>query len=275
LYWCAIFCAVGFVFLFFFMEETNYQRSTIAGTESQLQNGAESQVANAEAKTASPNEKALIDETEATKQGLGTVTYRRKTYLDKLKLFDSKVVSQRNQIGRMMVRPLIFLTFPVIFYAGFSYGSNVIWFSVLNGTASLVLSSPPYNFRASMVGLSYVSPFIGVIIGSICTGRVGKWDVIKMARRNNGIMEPEHRLWIFTLSLILIPGSLILWGVGTAHHVHWFGLVFAMCVIAITNTIRVQVSVSYCIDSYRDFSGEAMITVIIIRNPMAFAIGYG
>jgi hypothetical protein len=94
----------------------------------------------------------------------------------------------------MVVRPLIFLTFLVIFYAGFSYGSNVIWFSVLNGTASLVLSSPPYNFRASFVGLSYVSPLIGVILGSIYTGRVGKWFVLKMARRNNGIMEPEHRL---------------------------------------------------------------------------------
>ncbi len=26
LYWCSIFCAIGFVFLFFFMEETNYYR---------------------------------------------------------------------------------------------------------------------------------------------------------------------------------------------------------------------------------------------------------
>jgi hypothetical protein len=48
-----------------------------------------------------------------------------------------------------------------------------------------------------------------------------------------------------------------------------------MCVIAITNTIGVQVSVSYCIDSYRDLSGEAMITIIIIQNTMAFAMGYG
>lgn len=275
LYWCAIFCAIGFVFLFFFMEETNYQRPTITGTESQVQNGHDSHVANLEAKSATPDEKALTGEAEATENGLATVAYRRKTYLDKIKLFDSKAFSRPNQIGRMVLRPLIFLTFPVIFYAGFSYGSNVIWFSVLNGTASLVLSSPPYNFRASFVGLSYLSPLIGVIFGSIYTGRVGKWFVLKMARRNNGIMEPEHRLWIFTLSLILIPGSLILWGVGTAHHVHWFGLVFAMCVIAITNTIGVQVSVSYCIDSYRDLSGEAMITVIIIRNTMAFAMGYG
>lgn len=48
-----------------------------------------------------------------------------------------------------------------------------------------------------------------------------------------------------------------------------------MCTIAVSNTIGVQVSVSYCIDSYRDLSGEAMITVIIVRNTMSFAIGYG
>ena len=33
-----------------------------------------------------------------------------------------------------------------------------------------------------MVGLSYVYSLIGVIIGSIYTGRVGDWFGIKMAR---------------------------------------------------------------------------------------------
>ena len=80
-----------------------------------------------------------------------------------------------------------------------------------------------------------------------------------MARWNKGIVEPEHRLWMFKLPLILIPGSLILWVVGAAHHVHRFGLVFAMYIIATTNTIGVQALVSYCTDSYRDLSGDAMI----------------
>jgi hypothetical protein len=48
-----------------------------------------------------------------------------------------------------------------------------------------------------------------------------------------------------------------------------------MCVIAITDSISVQVSLSYCIDLYQDLSREAMIPVIIIRNTMAFATGYG
>lgn len=65
----------------------------------------------------------------------------------------------------MILRPLIFLSFPVISYAGFSYGSNLVWFNVLNGTASLVLSKEPYEFSSSTVGLAYISPLIGVTLG--------------------------------------------------------------------------------------------------------------
>lgn len=39
-----------------------------------------------------------------------------------------------------------------------------MWFNVLNATASLILSAPPYNFSASMVGLSYLGPALGAII---------------------------------------------------------------------------------------------------------------
>jgi hypothetical protein len=107
-----------------------------------------------------------------------------------------------------------------------------VWFNVLNATASLILAGEPYSFAASMVGVAYVSPLIGVGISSIYTGYFGNWFVIKMARRNNGIMEPEHRLWLFSASVLLLPFGLILWGVGAAHHVQWFGLIFAMAVIA-------------------------------------------
>lgn len=48
-----------------------------------------------------------------------------------------------------------------------------------------------------------------------------------------------------------------------------------MGVIAVTNVVGLQLSVSYCIDSYKDLSGEAIVTVILVRNTMSFAIGYG
>lgn len=114
-----------------------------------------------------------------------------------------------------------------------------------------------------------------VASSSFYTGRVGDWLVLKLARRNGGMMQSEYRLWLFGLSILMIPGGLILWGVGAAHNIQWFGLVFAMGVIGFTNSLGLQISVSYCIDSYRELCGEAIVTVILIRNTMSFAIGYG
>ena len=96
-----------------------------------------------------------------------------------------------------------------------------------------------------------------------------------MARQNGGIMESEFRLWLFSASIVLLPASLILWGVGAAHNIHWFGLIFAMGIIGFTNSVGLQLSVNYCIDSYRELSGEAIVTVILVRNTMSFAVGYG
>ncbi|KAL8691119.1 MAG: hypothetical protein Q9224_004249 [Gallowayella concinna] len=198
-----------------------------------------------------------------------------KQYLQKLKLFDRKLLDRPNQLKGMVVRLLIFLTFPVILYAGFSYGSNLVWFNVLNGTTSLILSEKPYAFSSSMVGLSYVSPLLGAMLGTLYTGRFGDWFVLRITRKRNGIMEPEYRLWLFSLSILLVPGGLALWGVGAAHRVHWFGVIFAMGILGFTSSLGLQLSVSYCIDSYQALSGEAIVTVILVRNSMSFAVGYG
>ncbi|KAG7108439.1 putative MFS-type transporter like protein [Verticillium longisporum] len=148
-------------------------------------------------------------------------------------------------------------------------------FNMLNATSSIILSGPPYNFPPSMVGRTYISCFVGVILGSIFSGRLSDWLTIKLTRRNNGIMESEYRLWPFPLCVVMVPGGLILWGVGAAHGVHWFGLIFAMGSLAFATTIDVTLSVNYLIDSYHDISGDAIVTVILIRNTMSFAVSYG
>ena len=210
LYWCAIFNAVGFIFLFFFMEETNYSRAIILAHENEPETT--KPLGNTSDSGDGKKRDAEVD-VEPTKSYPDQST-TQKSYLDKLKLVRSFDIHKPNHLLSMAGRPLMFLTFPVIFYAGFCYGSNLVWFNVLNGTASLVLAGPPYNFAASMVGVSYVSPLIGVAIGSFYTGYIGDRIVLWMARKNGGILEPEHRLWLFAPSLLLVPFGLILWGVG-------------------------------------------------------------
>ena len=107
---------------------------------------------------------------------------KKTSYWSKLKLFDTNVSRYPNHLKGMVLRPLIFLSFPVIFYSGFSYGSNLIWFNVLNGTASLILSKKPYGFSSSIVGLCYFSPLIGVILGSVKIRIMSMWSLSCLPR---------------------------------------------------------------------------------------------
>ncbi|KAK7510693.1 serine/threonine kinase 16 [Phyllosticta citriasiana] len=270
LYWSAIFCLIGFFILFFFMEETNYRRST-TGTPPETPGIITTPAPERE----EDPEKATMPTVHSREAPSEPSTARkRKNYLDKVKLWQKADLEKPNELLGMVRRPLIFATFPVIFFSGFTYGSNLIWFNVLNATTSLILGTN-YGFKASMVGLSYLSPLIGVVIASFYTGPIGDVFVLWRARKNRGILEPEFRLWLFAPSLVVLPAGLILWGVGAAHSVHWFGLVFAAGAIACTNTVGITLSVAYAIDSYRALGGESIVTVILVRNTMSFAIGYG
>lgn len=85
------------------------------------------------------------------------------TYAERL-LFFNKRYTPPSLLWTMMYRPILLLRFPVVFWAGFYYGASLCSYSVANATASLIFSSSPYSFRASMVGLTYIGPLIGVFI---------------------------------------------------------------------------------------------------------------
>src|SRR5271170_4495639 len=156
LYWCAIFNAGAFVILFFFFEETMYYRGNMVENLA----AQEEFVHKVDGSATPDEEKASQVSTVPSPQ-----QYRKKkTYLQKLKLF-TVIPEKPNELLAHIYRPLLLLRFPVIFWCGFQYGSNLMWFNVLNATAALVLASPPYNFTSSLIGVAYVAPLIGVLLG--------------------------------------------------------------------------------------------------------------
>ncbi|CAF3498628.1 hypothetical protein SNK03_005990 [Fusarium graminearum] len=268
-YWPAIFLSAVFVFLFLFMEETNYIRVArdINRPQIETSRASDKNTSKTGEKEAEGGNREVKEADEAAQEYA-----KPKTFLQKMSLWNP---SPGQSMARHAGRSIEYLSWPVIFFAGFSYGSYLIWFNVLNATASIVLSGPGYGFKPSMVGLSYLSCCLGTIIAFVVAGRMSDWLTVKLARRNNGIMEAEHRLWPLAICVVGVPASLILWGVGAQHGVHWFGLIFAMCALSTTSVMGLIISINYLIDSYYDISGDAITTIILVRNTMSFAISYG
>ncbi|KAJ5814800.1 MFS transporter [Penicillium riverlandense] len=259
-YYPSIFMAVMFVFLFFFLEETNYDRKLNSIADSSDQNTLDPAASEKEA--GQNNTNTSIESVEARDVTTPTFLYKKKPYWRKLSLLN--VSKGQNVILLRLWQSLYLLSWPIILYCG-----------VLNGTASIILGSPPYNFKSSWVGLSYLSSCLGVVAAVFIVGPFSDWLNLKLARRNHGVLEAEYRLWPFTICLFLVPGGLLLWGVGAAHHVHWFGLIVAEFIMAFCVVCGVTLSINYMIDSYRELSGIAICGVIFVRNTMVFAMGYG
>jgi hypothetical protein len=96
-----------------------------------------------------------------------------------------------------------------------------------------------------------------------------------MSRRKGGVFEPEYRLWMIVIPLILHPVGCILFGVGANHGIHWVGLAFGMAIIVGMIPISASIAINYIIDSYKEISGDGMVTMILVRNSMGFGFSYG
>ncbi|EXJ93623.1 hypothetical protein A1O1_02015 [Capronia coronata CBS 617.96] len=205
---------------------------------------------------------------------LGEIGSHRKSFLEKLKFWGARRPGQPNNFVRSVWMPFALLQFPVVAFSGLLVGSILSWFNVTNGTIALVLAAPPYNFSTEMIGVMFIAPFIGCTIGCLFAGVSANRFAVWMARKRGGIFEPEYRLWMAAVPVILHPAGCILFGVGAHHGVHWVGLAFGLAFIVGTFPIGSAIAINYIIDSYKEVSGDGLVTMICIRNSMGFGFSY-
>lgn len=112
-YWPSIFCACAITFLFFFMEETNYVREDIgSATVANVRlSSHSSETGSADAEKAPPT--TTLSDPPADEG----VVYTTKTYAQKLSLLGPK--QKQNTMLRRFRQTLYYLSWPVIFYAGY------------------------------------------------------------------------------------------------------------------------------------------------------------
>jgi MFS family permease len=284
----SIIAAAALIGMFFCMEETMFYR----GESHDETIGLDQSTVSDSSAVVSVNEKTADDSapTPETKSETGKaepqatsdeaseapgVVMHRKTYIQRLKFWGARRPGQPNTLWRSIWMPFVLLRFPGIVFSAIVVGSVLSWFNVVNATIALVLTSEPYNFSSDMVGVMFVAPAIGVSLGCAFAGVSADRFALWMARRNGGFFEPESRLWLAAIPFVLHPAGCILFGVGANHGVHWIGIAFGFGMICATFPIGSAIAINYIIDSYKEVSGDGLVSMIIVRNTMGFAFSYG
>lgn len=124
-------------------------------------------------------------------------------------------------LPHLFVMPLHVITLPHVFFTALQFASGVCWLVLYMSVVSIVFAQPPYNFTTAGIGYMTLGPFVGNIFGSIYGGPLSDWVIVRLARRNGGIFEPEMRLYPLVVPTVVMAGGIIMFGI-TADKVSQF-----------------------------------------------------
>lgn len=168
---------------------------------------------------------------------------------------------------KVALRPLILFAYPAILWSTLIYSLSIGWLIVLSESVSHIYrDKETYNFSALQTGLVYISPFIGGILGTAVAGKVSDIIVRAMSRRNGGVYEPEFRLVMAIPVMISTCIGLMGFGWSAEEKDNWavptifFGIISFGCSLGSTT------SITFAVDSYRQYAGEALVTLNFSKN---------
>jgi hypothetical protein len=187
------------------------------------------------------------------------------TFLQQLRPWNGRINS--SPWPRVFIRPFILFCYPSILWSTLVYSLSIGWLIVLSESVSTIyMERDTYNFTPLQTGLVYISPFVGGVLGTAVAGKVSDRIVRYMARKNDGVYEPEFRLVMaLPIALTTVIG-LMGYGWSAQERDAWivptifFGLISFGCSLGSTTAI------TFAVDSYRQYAGEALVTLNFSKN---------
>ncbi|KAJ4286041.1 hypothetical protein N0V90_013388 [Kalmusia sp. IMI 367209] len=189
----------------------------------------------------------------------------QKSYRQSLKPWNGRLV--KDKWIKVMARPFILYAYPAVLWSSLVYALAVGWLIVLSeSVAEVYQNHESYNFSALQVGLVYISPFVGGVLGTAVAGKISDVIVRFMARKNDGVYEPEFRLIMAIPIAISTVIGLMGFGWSVEERDNWIVPTVMFGVISFGCSLGSTTSVTFVVDSYRQYAGEALVTLNFSKN---------
>ncbi|RMZ75809.1 hypothetical protein DV738_g5268, partial [Chaetothyriales sp. CBS 135597] len=271
-WWTAILMGVFLVIMFFFYEETKYDHRTIKnlstpGNHSQDDGPGQVKERPSLSKDADTTSVAVQLETELTRPQIDP-TIPVKPYWKKLALWSSTSSggSLRFLIRHCYQPFLILWNIPAVLYMSLLNGAMLSALLVPITVYSIYMTEPPYNFTPEQVGLMGIPGFLGTMVSTIICGPLSDWLIVRMARNNGGIYEPEMRLWLILAFTPFVAAGLLMFGIGIDKGLPWPFVCVGLGLASLGTTPAMSQSLTYLTDAYTDIISDSLVAVVFVKN---------
>ncbi|KAK3990002.1 protein HOL1 [Cladorrhinum sp. PSN332] len=257
-----ILTAINFLTVVFFVPETRYFRDS----EDQ---GAASPAPESDTEKTNGGPTPRIEARDANPP----IVTSKNSWAQELSLWSG--IPPDTSIFKLFIRPLPMFAYPCVIYAFLGYAVSLVLTVAVNILNSFVLQAPPYNWSPTVNGLINIPGFIGNLIGSYAGGWLVDIFCDWKARRNKGVFEPENRLFLCVLPLLITGAGCVLFGYGVERTLHWTSLFFGYGMVSFALTAVPTITMAYVSDCVLPVNSDALMLVNGSKNVVAFGFLYG
>ncbi|GAA5868595.1 hypothetical protein JCM8547_003198 [Rhodosporidiobolus lusitaniae] len=174
---------------------------------------------------------------------------------------------------RILLQPLFYANSPIVIWATLTFS---VCFNLLPLAATVysqIFSAPPYNMSVGAVGIvSGIPPLIGTLIGTFISGPASDFTAKFLAKKNNGIYEPEYRLVVMVLFLVFGGAGFYGWGLQTSSS--WVVPAIFIALLHVGVSAATISCISYVTDAMREGAGDALGLVVLIKSVIMFGLTF-
>lgn len=192
----------------------------------------------------------------------------KRSYRSQLALFRSRLSPESFWKG--VIKPIPLMAYPAVLFSTIVYGSYFTWLILLSLLSNTIFSAPPYNLTPSQVGLTNL-PLLGAALifnplAGFLADFVAKW----MAKRNNGIFEPEYRLTMMLVATPLATAAFLGFGHGVQDGAKLWVLLVWGTLMSVSVPFANAASFTYVIDCHPKDANQAFVTINFVKAVMIF-----
>ncbi|KAL8993593.1 MAG: hypothetical protein Q9169_006230 [Polycauliona sp. 2 TL-2023] len=187
-----------------------------------------------------------------------------KTFVQTLKPWNGQL--RHENWFKVALRPFILFAYPAILWSALVYSLSIGWLIVLSESVSEIYRTEHYKFSSLGVGLIYISPFVGGVLGTAVAGKVSDVIVKAMSRRNGGVYEPEFRLVMAIPVAISTCIGLMGFGWSAEEENKWIVPTVFFGIISFGSSLGSTTAITFAVDSYRMYAGEGLVTLNFAKN---------
>lgn len=185
-----------------------------------------------------------------------------------LKLFRGRV-TDRN-IVKAFFQPFPLMVFPSVLFSTIVNGGMLTWAMISGIISHQVLLFPPYNLQPDVLAYIGLPGSVVSLIASLASGFLSDWMIKKMAKRNNGVYEPEFRLIMMIPAVLFSTLGFLITGPLYARHAPVPQIVISGLLFHMAGPFASSACITYIFDTMQNTSTEAFVATSLFKHIFTF-----